>query len=77
MTHTPNKKKHIPYSMGNVAAAVVSLKRCEDEIAKWKVRRPSYVLGKELAKIHMQDFPHAATWEEGQWSKASSRGSYT
>src|SRR3989337_2993148 len=44
-------------------------KWCEDEIAIWKVRWTSYVLGKELGKIHMQDFPHAATWEDGQWSK--------
>ena len=56
-------------------STVVYLKRCEDEIAIWKVRRTSYVLGKELGKIHMQDFPHAATWEDGQWSKAG--GSYT
>ena len=54
---------------------VVYVKWCEDEIAAWKVRRPSYVLGKELGKIHMQDFPDAATWEDGQWSKAG--GSYT
>ena len=48
---------------------VVYLNWCEDEIAIWKVCRTSYVLGKELVKIHMQDFPHAATWEDVQWSK--------
>ena len=35
-------------------STIVYVKRCEDEIATWKVRRPSYVLGKELGKIHMQ-----------------------
>ena len=49
---------------------VVYQKRFEDEIARWKVRRLRYVLSKQLKKIHMQDFPHAATWEDGQWSKA-------
>src|SRR3989337_590740 len=33
---------------------VLCLKRFEDEIARWKVRRPRYVLSKELKKIHMQ-----------------------
>src|SRR3989337_2294712 len=33
---------------------VVYQKRCDDEIARWKVRRPRYILGKELKKIHMQ-----------------------
>ena len=32
----------------------VCLKLCEDENAIWKVCRTSYVLGKELWKIHMQ-----------------------
>ena len=33
---------------------VVYQKWFEDEIAIWKVHRTSYVLGKELWKIHMQ-----------------------
>ena len=33
---------------------VVYQKRFEDEIARWKVRRPRYVLSKKLKKIHMQ-----------------------
>ena len=49
---------------------VVYQKWFEDEIARWKVHRPRYVLSKQLKKIHMQHFPHAATWEDGQWSKA-------
>ena len=48
---------------------VVYQKWFEDEIARWKVRRSRYVLSKHLKKIHMQDFPHAATWEDGQWIK--------
>ena len=33
---------------------VVYQKWFEDEIARWKVRRPRYVLRKQLKKIHMQ-----------------------
>ena len=33
---------------------VVYQKRFEDEIARWKVCRPRYVLSKQLKKIHMQ-----------------------
>ena len=33
---------------------VVYQKWFEDEIARWKVRRPRYVLSKQLKKIHMQ-----------------------
>ena len=33
---------------------VVYQKWFEDEIAKWKVRRPRYDLSKQLKKIHMQ-----------------------
>ena len=33
---------------------VVYQKRFEDDIARLKVRRTSYILGKELWKIHMQ-----------------------
>ena len=33
---------------------VVYQKWFEDEIARWKVHRPRYVLGKQLKKIHMQ-----------------------
>ena len=33
---------------------VVYQKLFEDEIARWKVRRPRYILSKELKKIHMQ-----------------------
>ena len=49
---------------------VVYQKWFEDEIARWKVCRPRYVLRKQLKKIHIQDFPHAATREDGQRSKA-------
>ena len=54
---------------------VVYQKWIEDVIARWKVHRTRYVLRKELKKIHVHDFPHAATWEDGQWSKAG--GSWT
>ena len=33
---------------------VVYQKWFEDEIARWKVRQPRYVLSKQLKKIHMQ-----------------------
>ena len=33
---------------------VVYQKRFEDEIARWKVHWPRYVLSKQLKKIHMQ-----------------------
>ena len=33
---------------------VVYQKWVEDEIARWKVRRPRYVLSKQLKKIHMR-----------------------
>ena len=33
---------------------VVCQKWFEDEIARWKVRRPRYVFSKQLQKIHMQ-----------------------
>ena len=33
---------------------VVYQKWFEDEIARWKVRRPRYDLSKQLKKIHMQ-----------------------
>jgi hypothetical protein len=48
---------------------VVYVKRCEDEIAAWKVRRPSYVLGKELGKIHMQ--------QRGKMGRSKAGGSCT
>ena len=54
MTHATTKKKHIPCPKGRKQHGCVCLKRCEDEIAIWKVRRTSYVLGKELWKIHKQ-----------------------
>ena len=54
MTHVMTKKKHIPCPKGRQQPGCVCLKWCEDEIAIWKVRRTSYVLGKELGKIHMQ-----------------------
>ena len=49
---------------------VVYQKLFEDDIARWKVCQPRYVLSKQLKKIHLQDFSHATTWEDGQWSKA-------
>ena len=33
---------------------VIYQKWFEDEIARWKVRRPRYDLSKQLMKIHMQ-----------------------
>ena len=47
----PIKKKHIPCNKGNLTAWWFIKKRFEDEIARWKVRRPRYDLSKQLKKI--------------------------
>ena len=41
---------------------VVYQKWFEDEIARWKVRRPRYDLSKQLKKIHMQQRGKMGSW---------------